>query len=198
MIIIGAPFCILAGTAPLVQAWFAETRARSSRDPYFLYAASNLGSLAALMSYPTIIEPQLHLAQQARLWAIGYYFLIGLTLACAAVVAAQPRIQETDPLSPADSTKSVNPAILTRVRWLLLAFTPSSLLLGVTTHLTTDIAAAPLFWVVPLILYLLSFVLAFQRLVNIPEQAVAVLQAVLLVAVGSIFLTGQTYGPSIQ
>ena len=86
---------------------------------------------------------------------------------------------------------SISPTLLTRLRWLILAFVPSSLLLGVTTHLTTDIAAVPLFWVVPLVLYLLSFAIAFQRLFVLPEKAIAFPQATFLVAVGVLFLTNQ-------
>ena len=164
LVMIGAPFVVLAGTAPTLQALFARTGARSSHDPYFLYAASNLGSLGALISYPTVIEPYLRVSEQSRLWAAGYVVLIVLCVACAAMVAARPQIKSARELTEQPNDQgSIRPTILTRLRWLVLAFAPSSLLLGVTTQLTTDIAAVPLFWVVPLVLYLLSFVIAFQR-----------------------------------
>jgi hypothetical protein len=199
LVMIGAPFVVLAGTAPLLQTLFVRTGARSSHDPYFLYAASNLGSLGALISYPTVIEPYLRVSDQSRFWVAGYGVLIIMCVACAAMVAARPRMKSARQIAQQpDDQGSIAPTILTRLRWLVLAFGPSSLLLGVTTHLTTDIAAAPLFWVVPLVLYLLSFVIAFQRLFVIPEKAIAFLQATFLVPVGILFLTSQTENIILQ
>ena len=192
VVMVGAPFVILAGTAPMLQALFAETGVKSSHDPYFLYAASNLGSLGALISYPTVVEPYLRVSDQSRFWTAAYVVLIVLCAACAAMVAVRPQIKSTRQLTQQPNDQgSISPSLLTRLRWLILAFAPSSLLLGVTTHLTTDIAAVPLFWAVPLVLYLLSFVIAFQRLFAISEKAVAFLQAAFLVAVGVLFLTDQ-------
>jgi hypothetical protein len=190
VVMVGAPFVILAGTAPMLQALFAETGARSSHDPYFLYAASNLGSLGALISYPTVIEPYLRVSDQSRFWTTGYVVVIILCVACAAMVAARIKSPRQITQRP-DDQELVPPTISTRLRWLILAFAPSSLLLGVTAHLTTNIAAVPLFWVVPLVLYLLSFVIAFQRVFIIPERAIAFLQAAFLVPVGILFLTSQ-------
>jgi hypothetical protein len=199
LMMVGAPFVILAGTAPMLQALFAETGARSSHDPYFLYAASNLGSLGALVSYPTIVEPYLRVSDQSSFWTAGYIALIGLSAACAAMVAARAGAKSARQTTQRpDEQGSIAPTILTRLRWLVLAFAPSSLLLGVTAHLTTDIAAAPLFWVVPLVLYLLSFVIAIQRLFVIPEKAIAFLQATFLVPVGILFLTRQTENIGLQ
>jgi hypothetical protein len=199
VVMVGAPFVILAGTAPMMQALFAETRTRSSHDPYFLYASSNLGSLAALISYPTIVEPYLRVSDQSRFWTAGYVTLIVLSAVCAGMVAASTRAKPaSQPTRRSDDRDSVVPTVLTRSRWLILACAPSSLLLGVTTHLTTDIAAAPLFWVVPLVLYLLSFVIAFQRLFIIPGTAIAFLQATFLAAVGVLFLTNQAENTDVN
>ena len=96
--------------------------------------------------------------------------LIVLCVACAAMAAARPQTKSARQLTEQPNDQEVPPTILTRLRWLVLAFAPSSLLLGVTTQLTTDIAAVPLFWVVPLVLYLLSFVIAFQRLFVVPKK----------------------------
>lgn len=193
-LIVGAPFLILAGTAPLLQAFLARAGTRSSHDPYFLYAASNLGSLLALLSYPTLVEPHLPLVQQRSFWAIGYFLLIFLTALCAAAAYASART--TPAMRPAivadDERRPARPTVSMRLRWVLLAFAPSSLLLGVTTHLTTDVAAAPLFWVIPLVLYLLTFVLAFQRWFTILETATAFLQALLLVCLAVILLSGES------
>ncbi len=190
LVMIGAPFLVLAGTAPLLQAWYARTQARSSRDPYFLYSASNLGSLAALASYPTIIEPNLHLHNQSVSWTLGYFLLAGLALICALTVFLRIKGKPDRAVTAKTDDKAGKISPWTRVKWTLYAFVPSSLLLGVTTHLTIDVAAVALFWVIPLILYLLSFVLAFQSLVQIPQNLVAHLQAALLVVLAIVLLSG--------
>ncbi len=188
-LLIGAPFIVLAGTAPLLQTWFVRARTRWSADPYFLYAASNLGSMAALLSYPTVIEPALPLAAQSRWWAAGYGLLIGLTALCA--VAAR-RFAGTAIDAVAEVAEVVPKWRLLgrRLHWILLAFTPSSLLLGVTTHLTTDVAAAPLFWVVPLVLYLLTYVIAFQQSVRVPAGLVRAIQPWLVLLLAVVLLRG--------
>jgi len=192
VIVVGAPFLVLAGTAPMLQSWFAQAKRKSSHDPYFLYAASNLGSLLALISYPFLVEPGLRLAQQSRFWTIGYFLFTGLVACCAIAVYAAARTKKA--VLPIVMHDKSHLTVRSRLRWVVLAFVPSSLLLGVTTHLTTDVAAAPLFWVIPLVLYLLSFVLAFQRLIKIPEKMTAFLQALLLVCLAVIFLSGESDG----
>lgn len=170
LVALGLPFLVVSTTAPLVQRWFAGTDHPSARDPYFLYAASNVGSLAALLAYPTLIEPNLRLADQSRLWALGYVVLTVLLVGCAAVVwrsgasitanaASVPGLTAVAPISSGSDGRAVR----RRARWVLLAFVPSSLMLGVTTYLTTDVAPMPLLWVVPLAIYLLTFVLAFAQ-----------------------------------
>ncbi len=162
---VGLPFFAVATTSPLLQKWFAAGAHRDARDPYFLYAASNAGSLLALLSYPWLIEPTLPLVQQTRLWSIGYGGLILLVGACAVwrwkINAAAPAA----PLVEKETTEIAAEKLTTsrRVRWVLLAFVPSSLMLGVTTYLSSEIAAVPLLWVVPLALYLLTFVLGFAQ-----------------------------------
>ena len=193
LFILSAPFLVLAGTTPILQTWFAQAGQKSSRDPYFLYAASNLGSVIALLSYPTLIEPNLHLTQQSRYWTIAYFLLIGLTIVCAITVSTKSRtgISGQASLDVPDQASS-KPGAWMRLRWILLSFAPSSLLLGVTTHLTTDIASAPLFWVIPLVLYLLTFVLAFQRLFRIPANIVGFMQATLIVVLAVTLLSNPT------
>ena len=150
----GLPFLVVATTAPLLQRWFAATGDRRAGDPYFLYAASNAGSLLALVGYVTLIEPNLTLRTQARLWAGGYGVLACLIVACAVAIRRSPA-SESGP----EGGERIG--IRERARWLALAFVPSSLLLGVTAYMTTDLAPVPLLWVIPLTLYLLSFILAF-------------------------------------
>jgi hypothetical protein len=158
---IGLPFFVLSTSAAVLQKWFSATDDEAAGDPYFLYAASNLGSFLALLAYPLLLEPTLRLQDQSRLWTIGYLLLVVLTLGCAAVVwrrggvlaiAHAPRIAETD--APLTWTR--------RTRWIALAFVPSSLLLAVTNYISTDVASVPLLWIVPLSLYLLAFIVAFS------------------------------------
>jgi hypothetical protein len=174
LVALGLPFLVVSTTAPLVQKWFAGTDHPLARDPYFLYAASNVGSLASLLAYPTLIEPNLRLADQSRLWTLGYVLLIGLLVGCAAVVWRSRASTVADAAATAApaAVTTIEPRIaaLRRARWVLLAFVPSSLMLGVTTYLSTDVAPMPLLWVVPLAVYLLTFVLAFGRRVRVSHQ----------------------------
>jgi hypothetical protein len=167
---VGLPFFVVATTAPLLQMWFNETGHRSGKDPYFLYGASNFGSMLALLGYPILMEPNLRLARQSVVWAVGYGALATLTLACGVVVLRSPQ-----GLTPAVNSSTIeevvsrSPRFSQRLSWVGLAFVPSSLLLGVTTYLSTDVASIPLLWVIPLALYLLTFVLAFAKRGNAPQ-----------------------------
>jgi hypothetical protein len=180
----GLPFLVVSTTAPLLQKWFAGTAHASARDPYFLYAASNLGSMVALLSYPVLVEPNLTLAAQTELWAVGYAVLAALVLGCALVAwrgasaapASAPPSADTAPAA----TRCRLPASR-RLRWVLLAFVPSSLMLSVTTYLTTDIAAIPLLWVIPLAIYLLTFILVFARRQLLPHALLLRLFPLLMV-----------------
>jgi hypothetical protein len=159
VVAVGLPFFAVSTSAPLLQRWFAATGHPSARDPYFLYAASNLGSMVGLLAYPTIIEPfSKGLAQQGRAWTAGYALFVVLATACAWTLWRPGKAKETMPVDPAPAV-----AWKRRLRWVVLAFVPSSLMLSTTTYLTTDIAAVPLLWVGPLAVYLLTFVLAFAR-----------------------------------
>jgi hypothetical protein len=227
--VIGLPFLVVSTTAPLLQKWFAYTGHPAARDPYFLYGASNLGSLLALVAYPVVIEPALGLSSQTWVWAFGYFALIGTVLACVGLVWGPSARIETHPhvehapappaeaavAAPVEAATAVTaappkgptgirpgkkgggragqtmsarieptPSIATpprgvddidgwrRLRWVLLAAVPSSLMLGITTHITTDLSPIPLFWVIPLALYLLTFILVFARWpLNWIEQA---------------------------
>jgi spermidine synthase len=157
---VGIPFAILATTAPLLQRYFAWTRHASARDPYFLYAASNAGSLLALIAYPTLVEPGLTLPAQSHAWTAGYAAAAALILGCVALVWTRARVQPRSADDPV--IVLAPPAWRQRLAYLLLACVPSSLLLGVTTYLTTDLAAVPLLWIVPLVIYLVAFIIAFS------------------------------------
>ena len=165
---IGFPFLILSAGAPLLQKWFAQSRHGAARDPYFLYAASNSGSLAGLLAYPFLLEPRLPLSQQNHFWFIGYLVLLALVALCV-LYFLRPMTGRFDEKSPplADENRSASeaadPTLARRLRWILWGFVPSSLLLGVTSYVTTDIGSAPFLWVLPLAAYLMSFILAFAR-----------------------------------
>ena len=153
---IGLPFFAIAATGPLVQRWFATTDHPDAKDPYFLYAASNLGSLVGLLAYPFLIEPQLPLATQRMLWTGAFVVTAAAVVACGASALRRPGAAAAVKTGASSSWSD-------RRRWILLAMIPSSLVLGATQHISSDVAVVPLLWVVPLAAYLLSFVLAFAR-----------------------------------
>lgn len=157
---VGLPFFAVSTTSPLLQEWFGRTRHAEARDPYFLYVASNLGSLGSLLAYPLLIEPYTLLAAQAKGWSWGYAVLIGLVIT-AGIITIRSGATPAPGTAPTRSL-SRGPRLVW-LRWVLFAAIPSSLMLSVTQYLTTDIASAPLLWLPPLALYLLSFVNAFAR-----------------------------------
>jgi len=160
----GLPLLVVSATAPLLQKWFASTTHPDAGNPYFLYAASNAGSLLGLLGYPILIEPRLRLTQQSRLWAVGYGILVVLVLCCAVTMWRRKAPTSGSDKCASDDLEGARPVgWRRRLRWMLLAFVPSSLMLGVTTYITTDVAPIPLLWVLPLGLYLLTFILVFAR-----------------------------------
>ena len=248
---VGVPFFVVSTSAPLLQRWFSRTDHPSAKDPYFLYGASNLGSMLALLGYPVVVEPLLKLGNQTSLWAVGYGFLValiagcawcmwkstlvaetvaepvldaaprcasfGTTVACgsrpggpagaqasrtsksrkqerrqaglgrgagpagtAAITAKQTGITAAPEASSAETGMTATVTMTRRIRWVLLAAVPSSLMLGATTYITTDIAAIPLLWVLPLTLYLLTFIIVFAK-VSKPAQSIIVCLEALVV-----------------
>ena len=173
---IGAPFAALSATAPLFQAWFARSSGSAgSGRVWSLYAASNLGSLAALLAYPVVIEPALTLRHQAWAWT-GGYVLFAILLAGVGL-----RLNDRHPVGQgASEDNEPVPSWIDRARWVVLAAIPSSLLVGVTSFVSTDIASAPFLWVIPLALYLLSFVIAFQDRPAVSREATLAVHAVAL------------------
>ena len=155
---IGLPFFVVSSTAPLLQRWLVHTDHPAGRDPYFLYRASNFGSVIGLVSYPLLVEPRLALDDQGQLWTWGYAVLAVLLLGCGAFVWRSGTRAVAEETEEADEPLTVR----RRLTWLVLAFVPSSLIVAATTVLTTDVAPIPLLWVLPLGLYLLSFMLAFS------------------------------------
>ena len=157
---VGLPFFIISASNPLLQSWFSKLKHHSAVDPYFLFAASNAGSLIALVAFPLVLEPSLGLHEQYTFWRLGFAVLVALIL----VIALRLRPWTTVSIDPTiESGRNEKLSVSRRLRWLALSFVPSSLMLGVTAYITADVAAVPLLWVIPLALYLLSFVLAFAK-----------------------------------
>lgn len=177
---IGLPFFALAANNPMLQAWFVRTGHPDGPDPYFLYASSNIGSFLALLSYPLLIEPLFTLRTQNAIWAGGYVLLIILIAACGVLLYRSP---VNAIASASDDADAPVPAWTTRLRWIFLAAVPSGLLIAVTAHISTDVAAAPLLWVLPLSLYLLTWVLVFQSRPLLPHRWMLMLQPLAIAAI---------------
>lgn len=168
----GLPFFVVSTMSPMLQRWFSWTGHPSSEDPYFLYAASNAGSMLGLLAYPFVLEPLATLLEQSLLWHVLYGGLIILTGASAWWMFHASGKAASGPSRAADVEEAGAkvakldtraPGLRRRLEWIVLAFIPSSLMLGLTTYVSTDIASGPLLWVVPLALYLLSFILVFAK-----------------------------------
>jgi hypothetical protein len=185
---IGLPFFALAANNPLLQAWFVRTGHPSGPDPYFLYASSNIGSFLALLSYPVLLEPIFTLRTQNLIWTGGYGLLIVLIGACAVLLLRSPANAAVD--MPAEDTDAPAPAWILRARWIFLAAVPSGLLIAVTAHISTDVAAAPLLWVLPLSLYLLTWVLVFQSRPLLPHKWMLMLQPLAIAGVIALLAFG--------
>jgi len=159
---VGLPYFLLSTTGPLAQAWYVDDR--KGAVPYRLYALSNLGSMLALLSYPVLVEPFTTTRHQAQLWSLGYGLFVALTMVLA---LRRRRLAKTAPAAgetpdPA-GRHAARPDLATRLLWVLLPACASALLLAVTNHLTQNIAAIPFLWVLPLSIYLLSFIITFDR-----------------------------------
>ena len=169
---VALPFLLLAASTSIVQRWFTQSNDPSASDPYFLYAASNAGSIIGLLGYPLMFEATFRLSAQSHLWSVGFFLFLAMTVLCASLVWRQENgATSIEAIAPEAAPDLVDKDLWRqRVRWIALAFVPSSLMLGVTTVMTTDVPALPLFWVLPLVAYLLSFVLAFAKrpIVTVP------------------------------
>ena len=163
---IAPPFAAISATAPLLQAWYARSGREDAGDPYYLYAASNAGSLIGLVAYPLLMEPLMSLAGQTSAWSWGYGVLaLGLIgSGLLAYTSGRGAVSVTAaPETSTSETREVSNIWVQRLYWLALAFVPSSLLVGATTHIATDVAAAPFLWAPPLIVYIGSFIVVFSK-----------------------------------
>ncbi len=178
---IGLPFFALAANAPLLQAWFARS---NSRNAYLLYRASNLGSFLVLLAYPFLIERSIGLAAQSQLWSVGYFALTMTIIASGLLTLRAPAVETA-------TAKRVSvPAVAWRDRlvWAVLGFIPSGLLIAVTVHIATDVASGPYIWIVPLALYLLTYVFAFSDRPLLPAGVLLALQPFAIAILAVLFL----------
>jgi hypothetical protein len=213
---VGLPFFAISTTNPLVQRWLADTDHPAARDPYFLYRASNLGSVIGLLGYPLLVEREFTLSNQGIWWSVGYGLLVVLVFASAIMlwrsnpVPAQeqeekPESLSGDPVSGGGSPQTADPSLeapagrlsgrptwLRRARWVGLTFVPSSLMLGVTAFVTTNISPVPLLWVIPLSLYLFSFVIVFSPSQRMPDAVHKAMVAALPLVIAFLVITWLT------
>jgi hypothetical protein len=184
---VGLPFAVLSASAPLFQSWFSRLEHPDADDPYHLYAASNAGSLTALLAYPLLVEPTLTLDTQGWAWTAVYAVFVLLVARLAHLSLTAPR----SPRKQEKQTRAVSFSSLfsaEHLRWALYAALPSALLVSVTAYVTTDVAAVPLLWVIPLALYLVSFIIAFSRRAILSRSTLAALAPASLVATGVVLL----------
>ena len=191
-IAIGVPFFVVSTTAPLLQKWFSQCGHASSHDPYYLYAASNAGSLLALLSYPFLIEPNIGLASQRLLWSFAYGGLCLLIIGCA-VLMWKTQANNQDDIAEIELDDIAPLSTKQQLHWLALAFVPSSLLLGLTQFISTDIASVPLLWIVPLTIYLLTFILVFSKWADRIHPAMIAVQPALL----TVFIAYSFINPAV-
>jgi len=194
---VGVPFFVVSTTGPLLQRWFARSGRPGAKDPYFLSVAGNLGSVAALLAYPAGLEPTLRLADQGWVWA-GSYATFVLLMIVSVAVAYRQSSGDSQQASIDNRPSSAPRSWARRIRWVALAFIPSSLMLGLTTYLTTDVAPLPLFWVVPLTLYLASFILVFARRTFVPHALMVRLLPILALVLVTVIVFASQLPPSLQ
>jgi hypothetical protein len=175
---IGLPFFALSANGPLLQAWFARTDHPAAANPYFLYAASNIGSFLALVSYPFLVEPFSRLGQQTVAWTVLFVALIVLIAWCGWLMLRAP----LPAVTTTAQTPSAPPTWRDAAIWIVLAAVPSALLISVTSYISTDIAAAPFMWVIPLALYLMTFVIVFSTRPILPHSWMVAIEPVFIVA----------------
>ena len=164
---VGIPFCVVSTTAPLLQNWLSKTGTASGRDPYFLYAISNAGSLIALLTYPLLIEPRIGVRTQSWTWLAGYGALAVMVLAASVLVWKRGLHQTVGALYERPGRSQTAPTVRTRLFWLAAAFVPSALMMAVTNHILLNLASVPFLWIIPLAVYLITFMVAFGRRIHI-------------------------------
>lgn len=188
-VVIGLPFFAVSANGPLLQAWFSRTGHAHADDPYFLYGASNIGSFASLILYIIMIEPLATLDQQGIAWTTGFVML-GLFIALCAFFPSYLANTNKVEATPQTAKTATPISWIMRGQWILYSAVPSALLVAVTSHLSVDVASIPFLWVVPLALFLLTFVIAFARKPIVSANQISVLLPYLTAAVVTSLLVG--------
>jgi SAM-dependent methyltransferase len=193
----GLPFVAVSTAGPVLGRWFSTTNHPNAPDPYFLYAMGNAGSLAGLLAYPFLIEPHVALRDQGILWAVGYVVFVALA-AGAALLARLDRATAANAATTTIESKAdePRPTVRRRLGWIAMAFVPSSLMLGVTTYISSDLAAVPLLWVLPLSLYLVTFIVAFSARSPLTPRGLAMTLPVIVAAL-ALTLVGAVRPPLV-
>ena len=187
---VAVPAIAISASTTILQTWFSHSRHKDAADPYFLYAASNLGSLIGLIAYPTFIEPAFGLDAQSMNWGVVYLVFLITAIVCGITIRNQQRP------SVAPEVASEAPVVSVwrqRLYWAALAFVPSMMLLGVTLHISVDVASAPFLWVMPLVIYLLTFIIAFARHGLLPRGLTLELHAFVLILLMVYFTASDTW-----
>ncbi len=203
----GAVFFAGTTTNPLMQKWYSNSRFFLSNDPYFLYVASNAGSFIGLLSYPFLIEPVSSIAQQTNL-ITTIYIVFATTISLSSILMLKAQSHQTEKADVADQSASALPTERPEIRhygrWLLLTALPSSLMLGITTYITQELSSFPLAWILPLSIYLISFIIAFSRVPSSLLRALAliaplfVIVTLTLVASDTAIIRTSTVGSNIN
>ena len=183
VVCVGLPFFVISSSAPLLQRWFGLLGDDGDSEPWFLYAISNTGSLFALISYPFLFERYMGLTDQGWFWAIGFMLLALMFVICAFVTLKSASAEQLNRKKPSQQNLDSNAGPLSwsqRFRYIILAAIPSSLMLGVTTIVSTDVGSFPLMWSIPLALYLLTFVFVFAKRQLIPHRSLTYIMPLLL------------------
>jgi hypothetical protein len=187
---VAVPAIAISASTTILQTWFSYSDHKDATDPYFLYAASNLGSLIGLIAYPTLIEPAFGLDAQSMNWGFVYLGFLIMAVACGITIRGRQRL-------PVDCVAAPDVPVATvwrqRIMWAALAFVPSMMLLGVTLHISVDVASAPFLWIVPLVIYLLTFIIAFARRGLLPRGLVLELHAFVLILLMVYFTASDTW-----
>jgi SAM-dependent methyltransferase len=193
---VAVPFCIVSTTAPLLQNWLSKTSTASGKDPYFLYAISNAGSLLALVLYPVVIEPRWGVRLQGRSWGVAYGLLVLSVIAAALGVRRHLTVAASAKRKRGSAQPQETPAgtVKQRAFWLAAAFVPSGLMLAVTNHMLVNLASMPFLWVVPLALYLLTFMIAFARRFHISLRVLSVIVPVILLVMVPLVAVSRPFG----
>ncbi|MDA7965626.1 fused MFS/spermidine synthase [Ruegeria sp.] len=182
---VGLPFAVLSANAPLLQAWYTRSNGPSRDDPYFLYSASNVGSLLALLAFPLLADPLLGAKATSTIWFFGFILFGGLLLISGLMAMHGPGPAVTS-AERHTSSHALNPKQI--AIWIAVAFVPSSLMLSITTKVSTDLGSIPLIWVVPLAVYILSFVVAFATWKKLTTDSLRI-PVLLALAVGAVLLS---------